>query len=292
MKIVVRLGIYFVLAVGFLVACTPLPKAELNAYARTFEAFENVSNKVLDIVAPYERAATRKTNYTTTDCPMDQPRVLSNDPFCHQIRDAFATIGDPPLVKSYRNLISIIARFNVIVIAYSNGVSLQFIKQDVDEFSNIVGVFGATATAEFTELVDELTPLVQQSSNIRDRRELQIFLTANFETVEAAFQRMAIQSGALYTNVDTGTLRLIGEGGVNRKALESRRRELRSILANWTVLIEETQDLLQGMEFAISNPENLEVRIRNLAENSFEVFAGFEALNAQTAAIGTDGAFE
>lgn len=275
-----------------LIACTPQPTAELNAYARTFEAFEDVSNDILTLITPYERAGTRQRRYTAANCPDDQPSVLVDDPFCYGIRDAFATIGDPPLVKSYRNLITIVARFNAIVVAYAEGASFRFVQQDMDEFSNSVSVLGTTASSEFASLVGELTPVAERSLTLRDRQELQAFIAENVPVVEMAFDQMVLQSGALFSNVDSGTQYLIGVGAGNTSALRSRRGEIRDIIANWTVLTDQTRDLLQGMEFAITNPENLEVRLRNLGAASFEVSKDFDVLRGQISNIGTAGAFE
>lgn len=287
-----KLRAYTLLWALFVAGCTPLPTAELNAYVRTFQTFDEVSNDVLDLIVPYERAGTRRTNYTSANCPDDQPNVLVNDPFCYGIRDAFATIGDPALVNSYRNLIETVVRFNAIIVAYAEGTSFRFVQQDVDAFSNAIGVLGATATREFTGLTAALQPVAAQSLALRDRRALQDFISANVGLVETVFAEMALQSGALYANVDSGTQYLIAVGAGNTAALRSRRGELRNIIANWTVLIDQTRDLLQGMEFAIANPDNLSVRLRNLGGETFEVSADFRALRDQISAIGTGGAFE
>ncbi len=279
-------------AAAILAACTPLPRAELEAYRQTFNAFESVSNDVLNIVAPYERAATRKSSYTRADCPNNQPAVLSSDAFCYSIRDNFASIGDPQLVASYRNLINMVSRFNAIVVGYADGASFQFIKQDVDEFGNLVGVFGSTAASEFAGLVSEGTPIVQATADLTDRRDLVEFVNLNFQLVDQAFEEMALQSGALYSNVVTGTTLLRQSGSGNSSALASRKTEMREIIANWTVLMDETRRLLGEMTFAVSNPENLEVRLRNIGENSIQINAGFAVLEQQISELGTGGAFQ
>jgi len=276
----------------FVLSCTPLPRAEVAAYQQTFDAFRSVSMSVLDIVAPYERAATRKRSYTASDCPGETDVVLSQDPFCYGIRDQFATIGDPTLVGSYRNLIEVVYRFNTIITAYSDGISIRFLKQDAEEFAALAGPFLAGASETVSGAVDSATPLATQAANLSDRNELLVFLAENHARVTSAFEEMALRSGRLYGTVNSGTAVLTANDPGLRATLNPRRQEIRTIIANWTVLIDETKDMFETMQFALSNPNNLEVRLRNLDETTFEVRAGFATLEGQIAAIGSNGAFE
>jgi len=275
-----------VLVCGLLAACTPFPRAELTTYSQTFAAFQEVSGTVLDIVAPYERMAIRPSTFTTEDCPAGG--VLSPDPFCYEIRDVFATIGDPPLVGSYRDLIEVIARYNAILVAYSDGVSLRFIQQDLDGFAAGVAAASADAAADLTGVITDLTPAAEQLTGYSDRQSLLALLNQTFPKVDAAFAALARESGALFSNVATGTTGAVRLGG-NRQTLAARRTELRNVIANWTVLIDETRGLLQDMNFALNNPDNLEVRLRNLQDEAIPVNAGFEVLRRQLAELGTAG---
>jgi hypothetical protein len=51
------------------------------------------------------------------------------------MRDAYADIGDPPLVAAYRNLADVILRFNRLLIAYADGISGRLLAQDLDGLS-------------------------------------------------------------------------------------------------------------------------------------------------------------
>lgn len=273
-----------------LLGCTPLPRAEGADYRQTFDAFRNVSMNVLDIVTPYERAATRKRSYVGADCPGESNLVLTQDPFCYGIRDQFATIGDPTLVGSYRNLIEVVSRFNAIVVAYSEGVSIRVLTQDVAEFATFVDAFGTAASVNGA--VDSAIPLATQAANLRDRRELLSFLAENHELVERAFEEMSLRSGRLYGTVNSGTAILTANKPSLRASLNPRRREIRTIIANWTVLIDETKEVFGKLQFALNNANNLEVRLRNLDDTKFEINAGFVALQGQIAEIGSNSAFE
>ena len=54
------------------------------------------------------------------------------------MRDAYADIGDPPLVGAYRNLSNVVLRFNTLLVAYADGISDRLLKRDLDRLSTSV----------------------------------------------------------------------------------------------------------------------------------------------------------
>ncbi len=274
----------------FTVGCTPPPTAELSAYRQTFVAFEAASDAVLNVVAPYERAALRASG-AERSCNDEEPLHRGNLAFCYGARDAFATIGDPPLVGSYRNLIEVIARFNTIVIAYSEGVSFRFISQDLEEFSKSVDAFASSSVSEFVSAqITNSGRFLERASDLSDRPALLEFLHETYPIVDEAFLVMAVQSARLVGTIETGTSVLTGEQPALGGQLVARSLEVRSIIANWTVVLDETRQALEGMGFALTNPENLEVRIRNIGDDAFQLNLGFEAIQRQITELGAGNA--
>ena len=217
------------------------------------------------------------------------------DPFCYEIRDAYATIGDPPLVGAYRSLSNIVQRFNAVLIAYAEGASFKFVQQDLNGLSTAIDTIGrnpyfkgggVAAQQALSRLVGQLLPIAQTALNLRDRDALRVFLIENYEMVDEALEQMARNSPTLYSNVGVGTqlfrLRRIGDGA----ALNKRRKAIRKIIANWTVVLEDTQRLLATLKTAIENPDSLESRLRNLTEPSVKTSSNIDVIKKQISTLG------
>jgi hypothetical protein len=65
-------------------------------------------------------------------------RAFGTDPYCYELRDGYADIGDPPLVGAYRNLANVILRFNTLLVAYSDGISGRLLRQELEGFSSSI----------------------------------------------------------------------------------------------------------------------------------------------------------
>jgi hypothetical protein len=87
-----------------LTACaTTVPKVELDAYIGGYNKVEQTTNTVLDLMAPFEREVMRSVAASDgpdgtalgDDCP------TGKNAYCYRLRDAYATIGDPPLSRQY-----------------------------------------------------------------------------------------------------------------------------------------------------------------------------------------------
>ena len=202
-------------------------------------------------------------------------RAFGADPYCYEMRDGFADIGDPPLVGAYRNLANVILRFNTLLVAYSDGISGRLLRQEIEGFTSsineisklapITNISGAgTFAASFTGIVNSLLPIADLAGGVVDRAQLRTFLLDNYEIVDQALLLMAQNSSKLYANVYVGTqLFQIKTRGAGEN-LNTRRREIRRLIANWTVLLDDTRRILRELKIAIEASDGLETRMRNL----------------------------
>lgn len=327
MSLVVYRLIFLSLMTVLLTSClSRLPKAELVSYASAYSETHKVTNDILNIVIPYERIVIRyaaENRTTVTSKPNADPNcdpelhangcppikktktrtvVIENaclngyrgpDQFCYEFRDGYADIGDPPLVGVYRNLAEVVARFNTIVAAYADGVSMKFIQQDLNALSSAVSqitsnpyfVGVGAAKGSLALFVRNLIPVSNLALGVRDRGQLKTFLVENYPLVDTALEQMSVNAPTLYANVAIGTqlVRLKGKG--DTRNLNGRRKAIRKIIANWTVVLEDTQRLLAALKFAVENPNNLEVRLRNLDEPSVVVRSNIEVIKKQIAEL-------
>ncbi len=313
---------------AFCVSCINRPpRVELVSYISAYSETHKITNDILNIVIPYERiviryAAERRTR-TISSAQVDPtcvPELQENgckkrktykteivvlestclngyrgpDQFCYELRDGFADIGDPPLVGAYRNLSKTIARFNAILAAYADGVSIKFIQQELSILSSDIVELGknpyfSTSSAEawIGDFVKNFLPLAKLALDVRDRAQLKEFLVDNYKIVDFAMENMVVNSPALYANVAVGTNLYNGAPStVDIRSMKKRRKAIRKIVANWTVVLDDSRQLLSALKFAIDNPNNLEVRLRNLDEPSVTVRSNVEVLKKQIAELG------
>ena len=220
------------------------------------------------------------------------------DPYCFEYRAGYADIGDPPLVHAYRNLSDVIARFNALMVAYADGVDARLLEQDLNGLSASVtalanlapisSISGAIGFASrFNGIVGKLLPIADIAGSAVDRGRLRIFLLENYETVDEAMALMQSSSPALYSNVAVGTnlFRLTARG--SGEALKARRRGIRRLIANWTVLLDHDRRLLRELKIAIENPDGLETRLRNLNETTVAVRIDTSSIKKEIANLGT-----
>jgi hypothetical protein len=222
-------------------------------------------------------APTRPTPALAPDLPTIACRgVGGTAPFCYETRDAYADIGDPPLVAAYRRLASVVFRFNALLVAYGNGISGTLLQQDLDGLASsvtdvtqlglIAGISGVGSFASgFGTAIQGLAPIANKAGEIADRAQLRTFLLNNYALVDQALEAMARNSVDLYANVAVGTnlfrrMKPPGQGEV----LTTRRDDIRRLIANWTVLLDDARRLLRELKAAIEAPNGLESRLRNL----------------------------
>ena len=220
------------------------------------------------------------------------------DPYCYEMRDGYADIGDPPLVGAYRNLADVVLRFNTLVIAYADGISGRLLQQElnglassVNQLSKVSPVAGinhaAAFSASFSALVGGLAPVVGLAGGFYDRAALRQFLLSNYPIVDEALVLMARDSVELYANVAVGTnlfRRRVAAG--SDQALVVRRREIRRLISNWTVLIDDTRRLLGELRLAMETSDGLETRLVNL-EGTIRARIDTGAIKKQIATLGT-----
>jgi len=224
-------------------------------------------------------------------------RAFGADPYCYEMRDGFADIGDPPLVGAYRNLANVILRFNTLLVAYSDGISGRLLRQEIEGLTSsiteisrlapITNISGAGAfAASFTGIVNSLLPLADLAGGVVDRTQLRMFLLDNYEIVDQALLLMALNSSKLYANVYVGTqlfqIKTRGSG----ENLNTRRREIRRLIANWTVLLDDTRRILRELKIAVEASDGLETRMRNL-EATVISRINTSAIKKEIATLGT-----
>jgi hypothetical protein len=98
---------------------------------------------------------------------------------------------------------------------------------------------------------------------------------------------MAENSEQLYANVAVGTLNFeVKVPGSNTQALNARQREIRRLIANWTVLLDDIRVLLSELKTAVEVPNGLETRLRNL-DSTMKARIDTSTLKKQIATLGT-----
>jgi hypothetical protein len=161
-------------------------------------------------------------------------------------------------------------------VAYSNGISGTLLQQELDGLASsvtdatqlglIAGISGAGSFASgFSTVIRELDPIARVAGEIADRDQLRTFLLGNYARVDQALEVMARNSVDLYANVAIGTnlFRRIKSPGQG-ETLITRRDDIRRLIANWTVLLDDARRLLRELKAAIEVPNGLETRLRNL----------------------------
>jgi len=224
--------------------------------------------------------------------------VAGEDPFCYEMRDGYADIGDPPLVAAHRNLANVVLRFNTLLIAYAEGVTGRLLQQEIADLSTsvielsnaspVASISSAAAFARsFSVLVEGLAPITKFAGGFIDRAELRYFLLANYETVDEAIGLMARNSVELYGNVVVGTSFFIraSRSPAEIVSLGKRRKEIRRLISNWTVLLDDTRRLLRELKIAIEISDGLETRMHNL-EGTVRARIDTSAIKKQIATLG------
>ena len=288
-----RLGI--VLAALLLGACTTttVPRVELDAYIGGYNKVEQTTNTVLDLMAPFERevlrsVATQPGSGAAGDCPTGKTS------YCYALRDAYATIGDPPLVKSIRRTSDVLLRFNKLLTAYAAGASADILAADYARLQARIGPLSALAGSASPSIGPAIGIAKQLGESLAgpltaaaDRAQFGVYLRDNQDDVDQAFALLAQSSEVLYGNVKTATdLRKRAAGSAaERAALDRRRDELRSTLANWSVLIDDVRAQLAELAWASANPNQLETRLRNLGNADAETSTNAAILNREILAL-------
>ena len=223
--------------------------------------------------------------------------VAGADPYCYEMRDGYADIGDPPLVGAYRNLANVVLRFNLrdrlrgrrdgpVAAAGTvrTGVVGRRTKQSLGGRRHRPG---GGVLGKLTALVNGLAPVVSIAGGFADRSQLRHFLVVNYPIVDEALVLMARDSVDLYANVAVGTnlFRRLGAPGTDQSLL-IRRREIRRLISNWTVLIDDTRRLLGELRLALETSDGLETRLVNL-EGTVKARIDTSAIKKQIATLGT-----
>lgn len=296
----------FILIPALLVSCTPmLPQAELDAYLIGYTKVQDATNSVLDLMTPFEREVIRSlssieistspavdTSLLVISTDEAESQGLSDCPtgknnYCYQYRDAYATIGDPPLVKSVRRTSNVLFRFNKLLAAYAAGASAEILEADFASLQADVGVLGMVAKesvpgiGQAIEIAKMLAkPLVASA----DRAQFGVYLKENHADVDKALGLLAESSEVLYSNVKLATQirrRAVNTSSVESKALVKQGEDMRRILANWSVLIDDVRVQLSELAVAAEHPENFETGLRNLGKIDIEMMTNTEILNRE-----------
>ena len=285
---VFRLGIIVVpLLLG---ACaTTVPKVELDAYIGGYDKVQQTTNTLLELVVPFEREVMRSVassagSATSGDCP------TGRNAYCYALRDAYATIGDPPLVQAVRRTSDVLLRFNKLLTAYTAGASAKLLAADYARLQARVGVLGGLVETASPGIGPAISIAKSLGSSVAgplaasaDRAQFGVFLQQNQANVDQAFGLLAESSEALYGNVRTATdiRKAAAANATERAALDQQRTEMRQLLANWTVLIDDVRVQLRELSWASAHPDGLETRLLNLGNAGLETSTNAEILNRE-----------
>lgn len=287
---VFKLGMMF--AALLLAACTTattVPRVELDAYIGSYDKLQQTTNTVLDLVAPFEREVIRSVaaqpgSGAGGDCP------TGRNSYCYALRDAWATIGDPPLVKSIRRSTDVLLRFNKLLSAYASSASVDLLRADYARLQARIGPLAGLAASAPGNIGPAITIAKQLGTaaaepllGAADRAQFGVYLRDNRAAVDEAFGLLAESSEVLYGNVSSATdlRKRAAANAAERAALDQRREQLRQILANWTVLIDNARVQLNELAWASANPDNMETRLRNLGNLDSETNANAAILNRE-----------
>ena len=288
-----RLGLLIVTLLLTACTSTPVPRVELDAYIGGYDKVQQTTDTLLDLMVPYEREVLRRLatsggSSVADDCPTGQ------NAYCYQLRDAWATIGDPPLVKAIRRTTDVLLRFNKLLTAYAAGVSADLLAADYARLQARIGVLGSLAASASPQIGPAITIAKSLGESVArplaasaDRTQFGIYLQQNQTNVEQALGLLAESSQALYGNVKTGTdlRKRAAANTTERAALDQQRDQLRTMLANWSVLIDDVRVQLRELASASANPDGLETRLRNLGNADAETSANATVLNREIIAL-------
>jgi len=304
--------------------CTTTPRADLDAYLEASNEVYAITNNVFDIVAPYERGVVRRMALvdpatSTTPSEIEALRELAADPatvdaafagsdamglescigrtgegrYCYPLRDAYATLGDPPLVAALRRTADAVWRYDRILAAYAQGVSsallvadLQRLKSRIDAGLALSDTAAPAVPGALTAAFAALGPIAAEVGAQRDRAALGQLLLRHQPAVDSAYVAMAMASTELFNNVYVDMNNRIVARPEERAALLRRRDEIRSVIANWTVLLDDTRILLAELKIAVESPQALEPRLREMGVLSIRALGRTSVVRNQIDTLG------
>jgi hypothetical protein len=188
----------------------------------------------------------------------------------------------------------VLLRFNKLLTAYAAGVSAQLLAADYARLQARIGVLGGLAESASPAIGPAISIAKSLGESVAgplaasaDRAQFGVYLQQNHAHVDQALGLLAQSSQALYGNVKTGTdlRKRAAADASQRAALDQQRDELRRLLANWTVLIDDVRVQLGELAWASANPQGLETRLRNLSQTDAETAANAEILNREIIAL-------
>lgn len=302
---------------ALLAGCAAPGRAELEAYLARSEGAARATDAVLDLVAPYERIVLRNQTQDCAAAPADDatgdgappetapPEPTLRDPpldFAHCRRDAFATIGDPPVVGAARALSGTLGRLNGVMAARASGVSHQLLRRDFDAITAHVGSLAplvahaegaATALAKAAADAAPLGAILA----IGDDAALRAFVTTNRAAIVAAYAALSASSDTLWGNVRTGA-RQIGDEAMGAEAASlaeraalvraaaARADQIAVLIADWTVVVDAQRGLFERYADAIARPGGLDGQIASLSRGEADADAWAQGLVERTRLLG------
>lgn len=261
---------------------------ERVAYLAAGEEARTATDRVLDVLAPYERINELSqlpplSNGTQPSCPGDRnldPRLENVERFrgyCDVRRHAFATIGDPPLVAETRRLSKTVGRFDRVLAAYAVGASFTLAQSDIAVLGETLGAMAAVATplaspagavadaavdaAAFRALFDQA-----------DREAMRKLILLVGPAIDRALDDMARSAETHFAHVMAAQTNILSLdrsnqiSGPPRAALIARTARIRTLLANWVALIEQQRETLGELLRAAENPRRIETRLGDLED--------------------------
>tara|TARA_R110000850_G_scaffold200600_2_gene326699 strand:- start:1647 stop:2375 length:729 start_codon:yes stop_codon:yes gene_type:complete len=206
---------------------------------------------ILDRFAVAERKVFLETNQRSTEFDPDNARYYVDD-------------IDPPVAASLRQSFAITNAYTEALGALASGESAKQISEKITEIGtlattagvSVAGVTGspqivqaATAATKIVDPLKAMEELVEYAFTIRTRKEFRDRLLQDYKTVDDTLIKMSEITGpsfelmkwSKYLSSDMST------SGITKAELS----ELRSLMANWVVLIEKSRAALEGAKIAV-----------------------------------------
>lgn len=232
---------------------------EFVLYNNAFNESKQASNEIIDMLSVAEREVQRSA--------YEREHTLYSAHFDPDLASIFSDVGDPPLAARYRQSIAVIASYNTLMLSYANGEGFESLQgqaaslaesslslletlQIAGEVSSIVGPYG-----------DLFETLATSALEFRSRQVFRDELLASAPGVIELMQTMRDGSEDIFPNLvykAENEIYLIeaGDASGNIPKLRNNIYEMRIILSNWVLLMDNNILALSSVIDAVNNPSS------------------------------------
>lgn len=227
---------------------------EFTLYKRAFDESLAVATALIDRLAASERQVGRLGHF--------EPNKLGVDPvFKPEDAAYFSNHTDPPLAAEYRRAIVVINRYNELMLAFASGKGFDKAIEQLNMLASEATLFAAPVgqtpvSAGYRAIANDILTLVAaersrevfQASFRKTAPQLLILIDGMKAQTPVAFKNLAFFLEADLLNIDRG----LRAGDV--AALKAKHMELRVLLSDWVILLDQHAALIKATQMAIENP--------------------------------------